>query len=359
MCSQKIHWVQWGRRNNSIGIKALEKEFSVKAHIAHYKKPNFFAATEVMMYKHVFAYQYFRSLFMGDSLDLGSQRAIKVFHSHVAKSIMPEHIVYTIANGSNVLSSTKAKFKIHEQVSCTLELAALRNRIQGTSYDLEAIHKREKAIFDSSDIIVCPSDCVYDYVKNFNCHARPLKILYPVPDLHQYSLKSPNNTLSKISFAFAGRIEASKGVATIFELARLFPNIDFHMFGAVMCEVPNLDNIKLHGKLPQNQLFEKMVLCSAFLFPSFSEGSSFVTLEALGLGMPGIVSFQAGSHYLHGETGIVIDANDLDAWKDEVNTIVNDPDILLCYRERIKSLSSYGLLEYESEMQRLLYNVIN
>ena len=357
MFSQKIHWVQWGRRNNFIGIKALEKKFSVEAHIAHYKKFDFLASTAVNMYQNVFAYQYFRSLFMDDSLDLGSQSALEMFHNHVTKSIMPKDIVYTIANGSTILSRIKAKCKIHEQVSCTLELAGLRNRIQGTSYDLEVIHKREKAIFDSADIVVCPSDCVYDYVKNFDCHARPLKILYPVPDLRKYAVNTSNNLAAKISFAFAGRIEASKGVATIFELARLFSNVDFHLFGAVMCEVPNLDNIKLHGKLPQNQLFEKMVLCSAFLFPSLSEGSSFVTLEALGLGMPGIVSFQAGSHYVHGETGTVIDANDLDAWKEAVHSIVKDPDILLRYRVRIESLSSYGLIDYESEMQRLFYNI--
>ena len=359
MCSQNIHWVQWGRRNSHIGIKAIAKNHLVTAHISHYKRAHLSSGTAVKMYKNAFAYQYFRSFFMGDSLDLGSQRAVARFHSQVEKEINPKDIVYTIANGDPILSRVDATYKIHEQVSCTLELAELRNRIQGTSHDLDLIRYREEVTFSSADLVVCPSDSVYDYVTSVCANVRAVKVPYPVPDLRQYSDRAAVHMSPGLSLAFAGRIEASKGVGIIFELARVFTNIDFNLFGVVMCEIPLLDNIIVHGKLPQNQLFEKMAVCSGFLFPSLSEGSSFATLEALGLGLPGIVSFQSGSHYRQHETGFVIDANDIDAWFESVQLIVDDPGILVGYRKNIESSSNYGIADYEFKMQGLLDRAVN
>ncbi|RJE75708.1 hypothetical protein BGP78_03020 [Pseudoalteromonas sp. MSK9-3] len=352
----ELNWVQWGRRNNFIGVRALAKEFKVNLHYSHVKKFNFESENIIKnRYMLPFATQKIGNYIVRDSLDLGTNRAINNFHLSILKKVKRDSIVYTIANGMPILDRVNCRLKVHEQVSCALELAELRNRYQNEQYDITSIYERELRTFECSDVIACPSIAVSNYVKSICPKANTHICLYPRPEIELGEQFEKKNNQSRIKFIFAGRLEYTKGVDTIFSLAKKFPLAEFHLVGDAVCSPPPLGNIFNHGKLEQKKLFKLFSECDCLLFPSYSEGSSFVTLEAMSLGLPGVVSFQSGSHYKHGDNGFLFDANNIEECEGYIEKIIKNPEIIIAFKEKIENEKFYGIQDYNLSMCEMLW----
>lgn len=349
----KLHWVQWGRRNGFIGPKALSGAFDLSVHVSHVKSINL-GNINVSQYYSPYIYQEYRRRLFDDSLDLGSNYSLDYYHSKIVKSIGRDSYLYTIANGLPIVKDVECRYKIHEQVSCALDLAVLKNKYDNKKLNIDKIRDREIDTFSNVDLVICPSDAVERYVHDLYPDVNTCKVLYPRPTLDISTVEREIRHKKNLDFIFAGRIENAKGMQTIFRLSAEFSDIKFHLVGQAHMNIPKRNNLIIHGKKDHRELFKLFSESDALIFPSLSEGSSFVTLEALSLGVPGIVSFQSGSHYEHNKTGFIFNAFDYDSCANIVRSIVNDPAILKKCRDNLAKLERYSFDDYSSSLRGAL-----
>lgn len=348
-----IHWVQWGRRNNFIGPKALSIKYNVTAHIAYHKKIfELNSDLSLNYYKLDFILQHLNAKYFKDSLDFGTGLFLNRFHKAVLKKVHANDMIYTISNGLPIIESVDCLFKVHEQVSCTLDLALIKNNIEKKNIDLEVLEERERRTFNNVDVVVCPSEYVEQYVKKIAPNVKTKLIRYPIPNLSFYNriLKVENK---RLKFIYVGRVESSKGVDLIFKLAKNFKDIDFLLVGDILCDLPKLNNLKCFGKLSHAEMFPLLRSSDLFLFPSLSEGSAFASLEAYSLELPALISCQSGSHYVDNFTGFVLDCNAHSEWFSKVNTILLDPEILTQFKTNIKMSDVWNIDKYNDSIEGL------
>lgn len=67
-------------------------------------------------------------------------------------------------------------------------------------------------------------------------------------------------------------------------------------------------------------------LMDIFLLPSFTEGTSMTLLEAMSLGIPAVATRVGGTPEIvvHGETGLLVNSDDLPAFKQVIEQLLND-----------------------------------
>jgi glycosyltransferase involved in cell wall biosynthesis len=75
-------------------------------------------------------------------------------------------------------------------------------------------------------------------------------------------------------------------------------------------------------------IVELMAKSDLFVFPSLEEGGPLVTYEAMGAGLPSIVSpMGAGVALRHGRDGFVIDPHDTDSWVETIRLLIQNADL--------------------------------
>lgn len=93
-------------------------------------------------------------------------------------------------------------------------------------------------------------------------------------------------------FLFVGRLEVAKGVTDIFELAKDLPEVKIRLIGSVTGDIepPKLENLRLMGAMPREEVIKEIANCKALILPSRSyEGMPMTILEAFSLQKPVIV----------------------------------------------------------------------
>jgi glycosyltransferase involved in cell wall biosynthesis len=347
----KVDWIQWGRRNSFIGPKALADDFELTTHVSYPKSLNFNDNIGAKFYRFTFLQEKLFNYFKKDSLDLGSNKFISKFHYDIQPNIAPNSIIYTLANGYPALSlDLSANKLVHEQVSCALDLAELRNRYQKTSYDLDMIYRRELSTFKAADMIICPSVSVKNYVHSIYPQSLTSVVRYPALNIKRCDKVVVRDKGQKIKLLFGGRIEPVKGAELLFLVAKKFKNIELHLVGDVICNIPKLDNLKVYGKVEHSILLGLLSNMDAILFPSLSEGSSLFAMEALALGVPGIVSVQSGSHYKHHVTGLLFDANEPEELYDLLEMITLNESILNDFRLQLSVSKIHDFNDYKKDL---------
>lgn len=83
---------------------------------------------------------------------------------------------------------------------------------------------------------------------------------------------------------FIGRYERRKGIEELFNVIRLFPDIEFHFVGQLPKH--SLENVFFHGKVTDHKKMISIIDdCEALICPSYSEGMPTVILEAMARGL--------------------------------------------------------------------------
>ena len=115
---------------------------------------------------------------------------------------------------------------------------------------------------------------------------------------------------------FSGNISLEKGAAEIYELARRFPNICFQLAGVADQNVIQWDqppNLILLGRLPHDEILEKLDEVDLFLFPSYSEGFSMSLVESMARGVPAVATdVGANMDMLENKGGCIVPVGDID-----------------------------------------------
>lgn len=130
-----------------------------------------------------------------------------------------------------------------------------------------------------------------------------------------------------------------KGIEDYFEMAKSFPDLNFHIAGgggnydiATEAAKRNLSNIILHGSLSHSRLSELLKNMQLMFFPSRSEGFPKVTLECAAAGVPSVVynDYGADEWITTGKDGFVVKT--FDEAKRVIEELKSNPD-------RLKELS--------------------
>jgi glycosyltransferase involved in cell wall biosynthesis len=90
----------------------------------------------------------------------------------------------------------------------------------------------------------------------------------------------------------------------------------------------------MHGPVPRTQLLAEFRRADALLFPSLSEGSALVTLEAVAAGLPVVTTAEAGAP----ASAMVIPSRSPEAIIEAIETLADDP-------AQLERLSAAGLSE--------------
>ena len=127
-----------------------------------------------------------------------------------------------------------------------------------------------------------------------------------------------------------------KGVDDFFELAKTYPQLDFHLVGSGNDKINikneiikrNFDNIIYHGSISQKELSSLLVSMQLHLFPSRSEGFPKVILETACAGVPSLVysDYGASEWITHCQNGFVVAT--LDEMKNTIKELQQNETII-------------------------------
>ena len=100
---------------------------------------------------------------------------------------------------------------------------------------------------------------------------------------------------------------------------------------------PHTDRIDRLGRVPENELVERMAAATVLAFPSSYEGFGLPVLEAMAMGVPVVAGAGTPAADLVNDPALLADPNDVAAWAQALDRLVSDPDS--CYQAAQKGLA--------------------
>lgn len=205
------------------------------------------------------------------------------------------------------------------------------------------------------------------YMAKYNYDATGLVscgVLYLGIDYNRFCNSDSKTKLTNI--IFVGSNMRDKGINDYLNMAKLLPNIKFHIAGGggnfdiknALNDI-NLSNIIYHGSLSHDKLSEVLKGVQLMFFPSRSEGFPKVTLECAAAGVPSIVygNYGAAEWITTGVNGFVVDT--FDEAKDIIEKLqqglINISEISDNARELAKRFDWQTLIkDWEHEIDKLI-----
>ncbi|MEG0775051.1 glycosyltransferase family 4 protein [Clostridium sp.] len=182
-------------------------------------------------------------------------------------------------------------------------------------------------VVELSDLVLTLNTVSETFIYD-KCSKKAITVPNFISDKYLNVLNIERNYSDKINnVLFAGYIIKSKGCAVIYELAKVFPSINFTLLGHVSDEFKRMakpSNVHLLGEVTSSHVIDEMLKSDVFLFPSHTEGFPNVISEAMACGLP-IISTPVGAipDMLENRGGIVVPVNDLNKFIDAMNKLQN------------------------------------
>jgi glycosyltransferase involved in cell wall biosynthesis len=202
----------------------------------------------------------------------------------------------------------------------------------------------EQSCLRLADLVYSSSACSADWcVREYGLDRESIPIWHTGVDTELFRpAEAPKS--SRPTIIFVGKIERNKGINSLVEaaikLASGIPELKLRMFGrgnadliseitakALAAGLPEL--LDLPGQVTQTDLPVELSKAHVFAAPSLYEGGpGFVYLEAMACGLPVVACKGSGSSEIieHGETGILIPANDEAALTEALTRLLARPD---------------------------------
>ena len=193
-----------------------------------------------------------------------------------------------------------------------------------------------------ADRIWVPSQHLVGISQELGADPRKFRVIpYPITALKRDSLaRDTQDRRGRLRVVFAGTLMLEKGVQYIYQALRTRPRlpIEMHFYGPVNLTPLGVQRLAevgtVHGPVPRSQLLREFCDADALLFPSLSEGSALVTLEATALGLPVVATSEAGAP----ASAMVIPTRDPEAIGDAIEALADEP-------ARLEQLAMTGLAE--------------
>ena len=207
-----------------------------------------------------------------------NDESVKVVHSCIPSTtfaMMREYICALISHKNN------KKFIVHFR--CTVPNTT-RGKIGAFML---------KRLCEISDYIIVLNNQSRDYVSSLV--KTPISVIPNFVNTNELDTSVViRETISKV--IYVGGVIETKGAFEAFELADLFPDIEFEFVGNIPDEnrliAKEHDNVTITGELPHDAVKDKLLSADVFLFLThfYGEGFSNALCEAMGVGMPCLVT---------------------------------------------------------------------
>lgn len=227
--------------------------------------------------------------------------------------------------------------------------------------------KRKLKEYEIADYILVPSEFVYTSMVD---HGIPQDKLLMVPYGYDSALFKRDTKWAKptdrLRLLFVGQIGYRKGLKYLLEAVKSInlkhPEavIELTLVGGIdkdfaVC-LNQYSNVYQHiDFIPQEKLLELYNTSHLFVFPSLCEGSAVVTYEAMGCGLPQIVTRNAGSVVSDQEEGLIVPAGDTAALEQAILYFVKHPgEIQRMEQNALKKANEYTWEKYGEKLISVL-----
>ena len=323
--------------------------------LAKFKLSN--GSSEVILKK---LYGYFSRLVIDTDIDVFIFFAGNGFNSKLIKKLKKENVICIAEEGSSHMM---------EQIQL-LEEENRRNGIIGQPIQPSALLKETLLEYELADYIAVPSSFVKrTFIKQGICESKLFINPYGV-DLRNFHQVGKDDDVFRV--IFCGGLKLRKGahylLQAIFELG--IADIEFWHIGTISKEMePYVEKYKsskiiYKGSQPQTELYKFYSQGSVFVLPSIEEGLSLVQLEAMACGLPLICSTNTGGEDLiteDGQEGFVVPIRDVEAIKDKIKFLYNNPDKCrdMGYAAKQKVTDGFSWDNYGDRYHSFLQKVIS
>jgi glycosyltransferase involved in cell wall biosynthesis len=122
--------------------------------------------------------------------------------------------------------------------------------------------------------------------------------------------------------------------------------------GLALLDSPDIDSVLAENRVLANQL---LAAADAFVMPSEREGLSLALLEAMGRGLPVVVSDGVGNPETVGDAGIVVPLGDTAALAGQLHRLAQDPAARSRFGDaaRRRVASAFALERWQADMRRV------
>jgi glycosyltransferase involved in cell wall biosynthesis len=201
---------------------------------------------------------------------------------------------------------------------------------------------RMESEWQSADQILVPSPHLIRLSAEFGAEPGKFRVVpYPVTLPPSAAERSwPIQKGRRLRLIFAGTLMLEKGVQYIYQALTKRPDLPVQMdfFGPVNLAPLGVSRLAevgtVHGQVPRSRLLAEFRRADALIFPSLSEGSALVTLEATALGLPVVATGESGAP----PSAMLIPARSPEAIIEAIEELAGD-------QSRLEKLSSAGLIE--------------
>jgi len=203
--------------------------------------------------------------------------------------------------------------------------------------DSEAKRARKDREISMADNIICPSQFVYDSLpesirENTDCTIARFGCF------NESGYRSrPTPKDEPLRVLFVGSMTQRKGLADIFEAFKAVKRKDLQLvvLGS-LCEESSFykneyGDFQYEAPRPHGDVLKLMASCDLFILPSLVEGRALVQLEALGVGLPLIITANTGGDDLIGpdnETGFIVPIRSPEAIAERLNWFAENRDLI-------------------------------
>lgn len=204
-----------------------------------------------------------------------------------------------------------------------------------------AILKRASQIIVTSPNYLAASRALKPYVEK--CSIIPLGLSSPAL---QPNVLTSQKRADGLKLLIVGRLTYYKGHNQLINALAKCPNVQLDIVGtgdleaALTKQCDELDvtsRVRFHGFLDDEELARLYITCDLLCLPSIEKTEAFglVILEAARLGKPALVTNVHGSGMSwvveHKKTGLVVDANSVDALVEAITYAENNKELLIQY----------------------------
>ena len=199
------------------------------------------------------------------------------------------------------------------------------------------------------------------FVQNqvYRFHRIQTEVVYNGVDCERFS---PRPAEKRWDVLFLGRLYENKGISTLLALARAMPRIRFAVAGEGPMADPvaragrSLPNLSYLGRASYDALPRLLSESKLLICPSKSDPFPLVILEAMACGVPVIASRIGGiPEAVDEEVGRLITAGDVSGFQKEIETLLQDPNLLgvLGQNGRRRCLERFSIEETVRQTLRL------
>jgi glycosyltransferase involved in cell wall biosynthesis len=252
-----------------------------------------------------------------DLFDLWVSRRIKNINADVfiGWSCMSERSI-RIAKSKNIMTILE-RGSAHIEVQDSLLNEAYK--FIGKEFKINSNTIRKELLeYKLADFISIPSRfCKRTFLEKGINGSKLFENTYGVSSFFKPILKSNS---SKTTFLYLGKLSIQKGIHLLLPIIELFidnnEDFEFRFIGAIEKEIDSLitekirnsEKVKFYGHINHYSLNQEIGWCDVAIIPSIQDGFAMVAVQIFKVGLPIIVSSNAGAEQLvkNGQNGWVI-----------------------------------------------------